>query len=308
MDGMTTENDVRSGMVDSLRATAILADVTLGVWSGERSDSRAMTRLANDAGATGKVGRVVKNLMAGADDRLRSTKSAFANIRSQHRMLTQPWPSNVSSDRMNGPRLLPNILFEKYVQTVGEAKRGAEEVLEKMLEHYGEDKAVAMSNLAGMAREEDYPTIEQLRDAFYCKMDFEPLPAATAFGYLPPAFATKLASTLDQKQRRLMGDAQSHLWRTLRERAGHAAEKFAHPEARFKNSTIEHLEELVVLVPGWNILADPRANEAVAMLEHALQGVNAREVRTNDALRSSAADRLKQLVARLDEWGLGMED
>lgn len=305
---MTTEADVKEGLVESLRATAMLADVTVGVWSGERSDADAMKKLAADAGATGNVGRVIKNLMAGADERLKQTKSAFAAVRAAHRSLTQPWPSQAHTDRLNGPRLLPNILFETYVSTVGAAKSHASQTLETMLEHYEMDKTKAIENLNGMAKEEDYPSTDELRRLFYARIDFEPLPAHTGFTNLPPHFASKLAETLRQKQERLMLSAQDYLWRTLRERVEHGALKFGDPEARFKNTTIEGLVELPGLVRGWNVLRDARADEAASMVEEAMRGVTPKSIRKDDTLRAVAGSRLQDVVRRLDEWKVGKGD
>jgi hypothetical protein len=97
------------------------------------------------------------------------------------------------------------------------------------------------------------------------------------------------------------------MWQTVRERVAHALGRFADHEAQFKASTVEHLVELTVLVPGWNLAKDPRAEEAVALLGHALQGVDAKEIRKNASLRTSTAERLRALLERLDEWGVGLE-
>lgn len=304
-ENLTTEQDVHLGMVESLRCTAMLADVTIGMWSGEVTDREARDALAEATGADKAGARVIKNLMVGADQRLRVTKSAFAAVRAAHRMMTQPWVQDLNADRLRGPRLLPNILFEHYLTTVGTAKRHATDLLEEMLKHYDADKAISMAKLGGIAREQDYPTADELRKIFYVKLDFEPLPAHTDFKGLPPHFASKLAENLRGKQEKMMGQAQDHLWRTLRERLDHGIMRFEAEDATFKDSTVDALQELVKLIPGWNILQDPRAGECQAELDRVITGAVPKVLRKDGALRASTAKALRAIRDKLDEWDLG---
>ena len=52
---------------EAVRSTAVLADITLSMWGGERTDADLMAKVRADAGAVGNVGRVIKNMLAGAD-------------------------------------------------------------------------------------------------------------------------------------------------------------------------------------------------------------------------------------------------
>lgn len=300
---MTSEEDVRAGMIESLRATAMLADVTIGTWSGERSDMQAMDNLKASAGATGKVGRVIKYLMAGADARLKDTRGAFAAIRTAHISLTQPWVMDINADRLRGPRLLPNILFEQYLNTVGERKRVANDALDTMLAHYDEDVALAKTNLGGLA-DDAYPSKDQIRGMFYVKIDFEPLPASADFRNLPPHFASKLAENLRKKQETMMQGAQASMWQVIRERVGHARARLADEDLNFKASTIDHLRAVVDLAPAWNIAADDRVPGICAAIADALHNVTPKDLRKDAMLRAKTAEALGKVLDTLDGWGV----
>lgn len=300
---LTSEADVRTSMIESLRATAMLADVTIGTWSGERSDQAAMDQLKKDNGATGKVGRVVKYLMSGADARLKDARSAFHAVRLAHVSLTQPWISDVNADRLRGPRLLPNTLFETYLQTITARKRAATDALQQLLDNYDADVAAAKANLGGLA-DADYPTPDQIKAMFYIKVDFEPLPASADFRNLPPAFAGKLAESLAKKQERMLTNAQAHIWSTLRERITHARDRFADVEKTFKVTTVEHLRDVASLARAWNVAGDERIGITCAKITAAMDGVTAKDLREDPALRAATTVRLGEIVTELDEWGV----
>jgi hypothetical protein len=67
-DTQSTQFDI----AEAVRATALLADVTLSMWGAERTDSAIMAKVKADAGAVGNVGRAVKNVLAGADTEYRA--------------------------------------------------------------------------------------------------------------------------------------------------------------------------------------------------------------------------------------------
>ena len=67
--------DITQDIGEAVRSTAILADVTISMWGAERSDAKVMEEVKTNAGATGNVGRVMKNMLAGADGLLKDTKS-----------------------------------------------------------------------------------------------------------------------------------------------------------------------------------------------------------------------------------------
>lgn len=289
-------------LAEAVRATAMLADVTLSVWSAERSDKRLMDQVKRDNGASGNAGRLVKNLLAGADDKLRETKSAFAGVRAQHYALTLPWIADPRAERVRGPRLLPNMLFDRYLNEMSLRKRAAMAALDDFVMHYPDLVIQAKINLGAMADSSDYPDASEVRAAFKVSFDFEPIPAAAAFRGLPDAMLDRLGRNLAARQARMIGSATAAMWREVRGRVGHVVDRLADTEVQFRTSTIEGARELGGLIPAWNLALDPRADEIARDISRMLEGVDAVALRKNEPLRRDVLEQAQGVIAKLDAW------
>jgi hypothetical protein len=289
---------------EAVRATAMLADVTISTWAGERTDQDVTRRIRDDAAATGDVGRFVKKLLAGVDGTLKNTQSAFAAMRVKHYGLTLPWVSDAQALRNTGPRLLPNMLFERYMSEMSAAKRIATEALDKFIYEYPDLVLQAKTNLGGLA-DAIYPTPDEVRARFRVSFDFEPIPAGQSFKGLPPHLLAKLSQGLANKQNRMINAATTAMWSTVRDRVGFLEERMNHPEKPvFKANTVENVRELITLIPGWNVVADPRADEVARAIDAMLHGVTPDTIRSNGDERAHVGRQARGILASMDQWGV----
>lgn len=302
MDGTInaiTTNDV----IQAVRESAMLADVSISMWNAERSDRDAMEKLKADAGATGNIGRVVKNMLAGADSKLKDVRSAFTQVRMIHYSLTLPWVSDPHAQRQSGPRLLPHLLFNQYVGALSKQKRAAFQLLDEFLADYPSYITQARANLGGLA-DAAYPSEDEVRAQFRIHFDFEPLPAGAQFKGLPDHTIERLAAGLQAKQTRMIETATRAMWQEAKERVGHIVERLSDPETRFKSATIDNVRELLTLLPGWNLAGNPEVDEVVRDIKTMLDGVEVKDLRENPTTRSDVADKAKRLVEKMQQWGV----
>jgi hypothetical protein len=293
----------RADLTDAVREMALLADLTISLWSGERTDRALSEKIKSDAGAVGNTGRYLKNLLAGCDTELKAVRGAYAAARTLHYQLTLPWVSQAGgSDRQVGPRLLPNALFMRYLDEMGKLKNAAEAKRDAFVADYPDLVLRAQSNLAGMARPEDYPSPEGVRDAFRLVFDFLPIPAAASFVGLPDAMLDRLGAQLTRRQTRAMATAQQAMWERVRDAVGHLVDRLADPETVFKSSSIEAVRELVTLLPGWNCAGDPKVTTVVDHINDMLHGIDAAELRKDTRLRAVVASQAGQLASKLEQW------
>jgi hypothetical protein len=294
-----TDNDLS----EAVRATAMLADVSISLWGAERSDAKIMDKVKADAGAVGNVGRAIKNMLAGVDGSLRDTRAAFNAVRSEHYSLTLPWVSDPHAERQRGPRLLPNVLFDRYLGEMSKRKRDAMAALDKFVTEYPDLVVQAKSNLGSLA-DLDYPSQNEVRGSFKVSFDFEPIPAGTAFRGLSPHMLDRLSKGLAAKQDRMVQGAMSSMWENVRERVTHVVERLSDPANTFKSSTVENVRELLVLLPGWNVAGDPRVAEIVKDLDQMLTGVDVKAIRKTESVRKDVADQAQRVTDKLTQWGL----
>jgi hypothetical protein len=289
--------------MQAVREAALLADVTISVWSGERTDQDMTDDIRRSAGATGNVGRFTKNLLAGVDGRLREVKSSFAAVRTTHYGLTLPWVSDPHSERQRGPRLLPHALFQSYLQRMGKQRTQALDLLEVFLSEYPDLVVKAQTNLAGLA-DANYPSVEHVRSSFKVKFDFEPIPAGQQFRGLPEIAIDRLAKGLQAKQERMLSSATSAMWQEVKSRVSHIVERLAEPDTKFKVSTVESLRELITVLPAWNMTDDARVTEVVDEIKDMLDGVQAHDLRKDPRTRDDVRTRAQQVSKRLSSWGV----
>ena len=291
-------------VAEAVRSTAILADVTLALWGAERTDRKIMDDAKAAAGAVGNVGRAIKNLMAGADTDLRVVRSTFAQVRAQHYAMTLPWVSDPHAERQRGPRLLPNMLFDKYMTAMAGRRKVAIEALDAFVASYPENAVLAQANLAGLANPLDYPSPEAVRAHFRIAFDFEPVASGAGFHGLPPAVMEKLEKGLQRKQEIMVAGANKAMWTEVGDRVRRLAERMADPEAQFKAPTVSGVQELTDMLPGWNVAHDPRVDEIMADIEGMLAGVTPVQLRENLPLRATVAAQAQAVTDKLAAWGL----
>ena len=306
MDGNFTVT--QDDMLQAVRESALLANVTIGMFNAERSDRTMLEKVKQDANATGDVGRFVKNIMAGADDKLKNTRNAFAKVRTLHYSLTLPWVSDPHAERQTGPRLLPHLLLDKYLGALSGQKRVAMGLLDEFLVEYPVLVSQAKTNL-GLMADADYPGVDDIRRQFRIHFDFEPIPAGAAFKGLDAHVMERLTKSLQARQARMVESASQAMWDEVRTRVEHIVERLegsatdlgdkSKITTRFKKSTIENVRELAVLLPGWNLAGAPEVTRVVEDIRTMLDGVDAETLRKDATTRASVLAQAKGIVERI---------
>ena len=284
----------------ALRNTAMLADVTIGTWSAERSDRKIMDKVKADAGATGNVGRAIKNMLAGADGLLKDAQSAFNAIRSVHYSMTLPWVSDPHAQRKLGPRMLPTALFDAYADKMGKQGRLATDALEAFMSDYQDAILRAKANLAALA-DATYPTGAEVRAQFHYSFDFIPMPAGNDFKGLPDSTLAALSQFLGQKQQIMVDTARRAMMDEIRDRVGHLAGRLSDEKATFRASTVEAVRELATLLPAWNLKGEQEVDEITASIDRMLSGTSADTLRTNKAHRIDVQAQAQAIVDRINK-------
>lgn len=295
----------RVDLTDAVRSTALLADLRVSLWTGERTDKKISAKLKEDAHAVGNTGRYIKNLLAGCDTELRATQAAYIAARKLHHQLTLPWVNNPHAERNTGARLLPNLLFHRYVQEMGVLQRSAKQKLDAFLAEYPALIQQAQANLAGLADPADYPSADEVRNAFKIDIDFQPVPDSQGFHGLPDAMLDKLSERLRARQERSIAASQADMWSRVREAVEHLLERLkAGPEQKFRYHSVEAVRELITLLPGFNCAGDARAGAVVEDIKTMLEGISAEDIRKDERVRQDVVSKAQKITDRLNQWGV----
>lgn len=299
-DEVVTSHDFN----EALRDTAMLADVSIGKWSAEKADAKLMDQIKTDNGAHGKVGRAIKNLLAGNDTEYKNTCSAFDAVRTTHYQLTLPWSADPHTTRTSGPRLLSNVLFMRYLDAMSKRKAEAMKALDVFIADYPRAMQQALVNLGTMATVADYPDEVRIRAAFHASFTFVPLPAGSQFRGLPDHFIDKLAQTLEDRQRVVAAKAVTAVWVAAHDRVSRCARALSDPEGRLHASTLEHIAELAGLIPAWNITNDERLTEVAEDCGDIAKAASLKELRNQPLVRKHVATLASELQIKMERWGV----
>lgn len=296
----------------ALRQAGMLADVSISTWGGTRTDNGLLNEVKRQHNAHGDVGRMMKNLLAGHDARLKAARGAYNAVRQRYYELTLPWTSDPHALRQTGPRLLTFPLFDNFMKEMAAAKRVAFDARDEFVEHYDEDAEAARGNLGGLVLETEYPSRDDVEAAFRIHFDIEPIPESSTFRGLPDLALNSLKKNLDKKRESQIKAAQAAAWAESRERVEHLIKRLTEapvPTApdkspRFKNSTVENVRELLELLPGWNITDNPLVADIVGDLKQMLQNVTAESLRRDEKLRAATAQNAQSVIDKMKGWGM----
>jgi hypothetical protein len=284
-------------ITETLRECAMLASIHVKLWTGETSDPKIIAKIKADAGASGNIGRVIKNLLAGADDDLKAVKAAYAALRARHYMLTLPFVAEVDPDRARGPRLLPTVLFTRYLEEISALKRACDAKRDTFLETYPISAEIARANLAGLVSE-DYPEPAILREQFHCEFDFLPIPSSASYHGIPPVILARLAANMERRQNLAMAGAIETAMETVRARLIHLRDRLLKPDGTLHATSLGHVVELAGLVPAWNMTGDPLLSAVAYELREFAKGpfAHTEKLRVDKSLRAGAAKQVQRIL------------
>lgn len=300
-------NMTPTDLTNAVREAAMLAYVSIAVWEGHRTDANLMNEVKTAHGATGNVGRVVKNMLAGADGPLKAAHSAFYAVRSKHYEMTLPWTSDPHATRQRGPRLLPHLLFNTYSMEMAKLRQTAVAKLDEFLVEYPGCVAVARNNLAGMA-DAVYPTTDDVKAMFRVHFDFEPIPQGANFKGLDNHMLERLGKALQNKQQRQADEAVSAMWAQTKERVQHLVSRLSLDGAgdlpKFKEATVDNVRELLTLLPGWNFTGNPLVAEIVDDIKKLVDGLDTKKLRKDLTVRANTAGQAQAIADKMAKWGI----
>jgi hypothetical protein len=293
-DGSTT-------LSTSLREAAMLVDFSGCKWRSELQDPSAVEQIKKAAGATGRVGKFVKNILAGEDKLYKAACSVIDAARADHYNRTLPWSTGMNAAR--GHRLLPNVQFNQYVTSIAKHQTNLADKLGAFLADWPRAHVAAASNLGQLAQFIQYPTVDHIRRSFAIDIEFVPVPEGNRFAGLPDVMLQHLANSVEASQTKRLDFAIGTAWERVKEHVEHVIERLSDDDNKFRESTITRTKELVTLLAGFNVTKDPRMEEIRQMLDNRLAPVTAKELRKNMDIRHDYVTEAKAIRDKLASFG-----
>jgi len=268
-------------IADIISGNYILVDLRISAWDAARTDKDASDEITATKSAKKGSARVIKNLMAGADDRLRAVRMQGRALRSLVDATTATWADAQRIFPANKyMTLVPQ--YEQMVQTFDNLKA-------EFFAHYQSDMQLAMMNLGGLATQDDYPDINDLWNKFGIQLRYLPVPSLDDYSRiaLPPAIAQELANRmaddLQQKADAASAQAKETLIKELDRMATQLGKLVAGEPTRLYDTLVTNMRAAASAIEDTNFASDPHLAQLAAQIKTSLVP----DYRTKDDFRDS---------------------
>lgn len=283
-----------------ISSSAVLVELNISVWTANKVDKDATSRVTTDANAVADAGQFKKNLMAGTHQR-KAIADFAAGCRLWHNVRTMPWADK-------GGRLLPTSLFLDYKQEANTRRNHFDTMVSEFCINYPALVQTANNYLGSLFNPEDYPSVDEVRSKFGFRLVFSPVPEAGDFRLdVGSTELEELKSQYEASADERVQRAMQEQWDKLHTMLGGMSAKLTEPEEetvtikRWHDTFITNAQDLCAMLTHLNITNDPNLEKARRELESALFSTDIDDLKENEFSRKELKERVDSML-KTYEW------
>lgn len=205
----------------------------------------------------------------------------------------------------NGMYLLPIQSLEKVDNKLLEFKEQREALVNQFVGEYEEVKAAAEPRLGVLYNPEDYPSVDRVRSMFSMETRYVTFSTPGKLKEIAPAIWQREIDKAREDITAATDEIKGLLRAGLAEITDHLVEKLSSkPDGSrkiFRDSLIGNVKEFLEDFNSRNIVNDVELAALVEKAKGCIEGVNAKELRDNDALRDSVKADFATIKESLDK-------
>jgi hypothetical protein len=285
--------------VQGLEQKAVLVYFTASTWAGRVRDTKPDADIREKQGNEEGTTETKKWLVA--QEEIKKNEKAFNACYLFFKENTIPW-----DDRRGGGRLLPGGNYDRFWEGFNELKERAERRADEFAAKYPELIEAYREKLNGLYDPLNYPPAEIIRGKFSVSVTEGLLPLSPQSLTLKFMGAEKLGALKERLENSWTAQenaAIGDLYRRLAQAVGHMARTLADPEAKFKDSLVNNIEELCELIPALNFRDDPELTELAELAKGKLAAIPAEVLRTKLTVRGQIAGEAGELLTKITGAG-----
>lgn len=282
----------------SIATSAMLVELNISVWTGQKVDKGATIKVTDEARATADAGQFKKNLMAGTT--LRKEIADYAALcRTWHNGRTLPWADK-------GARLLPTSMFFDYKKEANARRDYFNAKVSQFIDNYPTLVARAQNNLGDLFNPADYPSVEEVASKFGFRLVFLPIAESGDFRIdVGNSELDELRAQYESAYESRVQDAMQVAWGKLHEALTTMSEKLTEPEGEkaklFHGTFVSNAMELCSLLSHLNVTKDPKLEMARRELEKAMANVDVTDIREDPGVRMDLKAQVDAVLGKY-EW------
>ena len=274
----------------------MLVELSVSTWAGRKLDKRASQDVAAQNHANTGVANVHKKLLPNSDE-LQAIQNHAKAMRTMNHSITMPWSNS-------GLRLLPTAQYMRYHKEITGMQAKFFELVEDFL-HTVNDKIIdAQLHLGDMFDPSEYPSIDELRGKFACRLNYMPLPDAGDFRLDIANDAMRevkeqYEAFYTQQYERAMNDVWQRTYEVL-QRMSERLDYGDHEQKKiFRDSLVENVVGMIDLLRVSNVTNSTQMTAMADRLEATITGVTPDALREDEYLRAETKRAVDEAIKAL---------
>jgi hypothetical protein len=285
----------------SLATSCVLVSVESHVWNATVQDKQISDEVTASKKADKDAGKFVKNLLA---------KNAEHKAVLNYRQTIYNWVQKNTYDWAGSQRLLPVTNLARFHKEYVEHEKKFFELVDDFLNKY----PTIVSNMAfvqgSMFDRSEYPDVADLRRRFSIDLIQSEVPTGDFRCSIAQDLLDDMSMHYNRQAKRMVEDIlakQSTQLLDIMKSISYCCEvetvvddsgEIKVRRRKLYDSTLDRARELCETFKDFNIMADPRLEEARAGLEKLLDGVNIDQLRNSDTKRVVIKEGIDDILAK----------
>jgi hypothetical protein len=284
---------VRNNGAAPIHSRALLVWLTIRTWSARKYDRKVSADVNKQYAASTDAGRYNKFLLPGDAAAYKTLTALATSVRTEHYSNTLAW-----SDE--GWRLLPTANYTRYTDWLRAQQTAFASALDSFADDYPRLRQQARASLGNLYRDDDYPSVMDIRSRFELSVQFSPLPAAGDVRVdLDATQIADIAANITNTQQKAVTAAMSDAWSRLHDVVTKIHERLSVPDAIFRDSLIGNARDICDALTRLNITGDAQLEAMRARVLQELTTVEPDVLRDTPRARQQVADKADAILSAM---------
>lgn len=279
----------------NINTKAILVRLAISMPSNGRQDKDLTAQVLADEGMKEKAGKWVKNLYP--PDAFAPFVKVQGKARTFHYENSLPWGDN-------GDRILPVSNHMDYMDGLRKITREFDDLVNVYVPaNY--QKWVEWARVAHGAKFDPslYPGVDSIKSKFRFKVEVNPVPSGADFRVtLGEDEIAEMRSDLERRIQEATDGARKDLWQRLIKPITHMADTLKKADAKFKDSLVENIKDIINLIPVLNLTGDKDLQAFAKEIGETVARKNPETLRENAKTRAETAKQAEEIAKRMQAY------
>lgn len=268
---------------------AMLAALNISCWGARKQDKKVTSEIeaAHNAHNSGKFNKLLVDKAL-----LEPINKIIGRAREAHYYYTLPWTDD-------GRRILPGKNFIPCTTAIRALKSEFDSAVRTMVSMYPAEVQAARNRLGSMYDAGDYPDPANIAGRFSFELNFEPVPSGNDFRVdVGNEALDELRESVTRNVVQKQAAAKKACYARLREVVSKVEERLSVPDAIFKDSLIQNMQDECTVMDGLNIENDDDLATLVATIQTQLV-VPPSRLRNSPTTRAQVAKAAALILQRI---------